>query len=95
MVAALLHDVLDDTDADLAEIQELFGEQVGVRYARCACCACDLCELCKVRQPAAACSRQPCGALLSADAVCALRTVLTCIALAVPCRAVVCRWLAW
>jgi hypothetical protein len=31
VVAALLHDVLDDTDADLAEIQELFGEQVGVR----------------------------------------------------------------
>lgn len=29
VVAALLHDVLDDTDADAAEVEALFGEQVG------------------------------------------------------------------
>lgn len=28
VVAALLHDVLDDTDAEVGEVQELFGEQV-------------------------------------------------------------------
>jgi tetrahydromethanopterin S-methyltransferase subunit G len=31
VVAALLHDVLDDTDAEVGEVQELFGEQVGLR----------------------------------------------------------------
>lgn len=35
MVAALLHDVLDDTDADYAEVEELFGEQVGVDVCMC------------------------------------------------------------
>lgn len=30
MVAALLHDVLDDTEVEVAEVEELFGEQVSL-----------------------------------------------------------------
>ena len=29
MVAALLHDVLDDTDVEYAEVEEQFGSEVG------------------------------------------------------------------
>ncbi len=40
MVAALLHDVLDDTDVEFGEIEQLFGAEVRCRSRRLSVSSC-------------------------------------------------------